>query len=105
MILRKVDDKGYFVEDVLVDIYPTVLEVTQDAEGNEITTEVRDTSYIDTPCTEGLYKPKWTGANWVEGLTKKQLDEIKNQPHTPTDNEKIWDVLTYLLVGDYQPQE
>jgi hypothetical protein len=97
MILRKVDDKGYFVEDVLVDIYPTVLEVTQDDEGNEITTEVRDTSYIDTPCTEGLYKPKWTGSEWVEGLTELEIEDIRNQPHVITESEKIWDVLTYLI--------
>jgi len=97
MILRKVDDKGYFVEDVLVDIYPIVLEVIQDDEGNEITTEVRDTSYIDTPCTEGLYKPKWNGSEWVEGLTELEIEDVRNQPHVITESEKIWDVLSYLV--------
>jgi len=88
MILRKVDDKGYFVEDVLVESHPTIIV-------DEV--EVLDPHYIDTPCEGGFYKPKWNGSEWVEGLTELEIEDIRNQPRVITESEKIWDVLTYLI--------
>ena len=28
----------------------------------------------------GLYKPKWNGTEWVEGLSKEEITLIENQP-------------------------
>ena len=56
--VRLIDDKGLFIEDTFVE------ELT------EFT--------IETPCTEGLYKPKWNGNKWIEGLTQTEIDAIKN---------------------------
>jgi hypothetical protein len=88
MILRKVDDKGYFVEDVLVESRPTIIVDDE---------EVLDPQYIDIPCDGGFYKPKWDGSEWVEGLTDLEIEDIRNQPRVITESEMIWDVLTYLI--------
>ena len=55
---------------------------------------------IETPLTEPLYKPKWTGkvtedeegnqimgeGEWVEGATQEEIDELtKPQPQEPTE--------------------
>lgn len=58
--VRKIDENGYFIEDAFVE------EIT------EFTIEI--------PCPQGLYKPKWNGNEWVEGLTQEEIEAIKNQP-------------------------
>ena len=55
---------------------------------------------IETPLTEPLYKPKWTGkviedeegnqimgeGEWVEGATQEEIDEItRPQPQEPSE--------------------
>ena len=59
---------------------------------------------IETPLTEPLYKPKWTGkviedeegnqimgeGEWVEGATQEEIDELtKPQPYEPTVEERL----------------
>ena len=59
---------------------------------------------IETPLTEPLYKPKWTGkviedeegnqimgeGEWVEGATQEEIDELtKPQPQEPTIEERL----------------
>ena len=59
---------------------------------------------IETPLTEPLFKPKWTGkviedgegnqvmgeGEWVEGATQEEIDELtKTQPHEPTIEERL----------------
>ena len=59
---------------------------------------------IETPLTEPLFKPKWTGkviedeegnqimgeGEWVEGATQEEIDELtKPQPHEPTELEVL----------------
>ena len=87
-LFRKIDEQGYFIEDVLFESHPTIIV-------DEV--EVLDPQYIDVPCYGGFYKPKWNGSEWVEGLTELEIDDIRNQPHVITESEKIWDVLTYLI--------
>lgn len=36
---------------------------------------------------DGLYKPKWNGTKWVEGLSAEELEEIKNRPLEPSERE------------------
>lgn len=61
----KIDtNTGLFLEDLIVpeDYIP---------DGENIVT-------IDPP--QGLYTPKWTGTEWVEGLSDEEINIIKNQP-------------------------
>ncbi len=76
-LYRKIDSNGYFVEDVLLDAFP----VMEDGTPNPY--------YIDKICPEGLYCPRWTGTEWVEGLTQEEIDEILNATPQPTTEERI----------------
>lgn len=62
--VKIIDENGYFIEDAFVE------EIT------EFT--------IETPCLQGLYKPKWNGTNWIEGLTQAEIDNIKSNPSIPS---------------------
>lgn len=35
---------------------------------------------IETPCLGSFSKPKWNGAEWVEGATPEEIALIKNKP-------------------------
>jgi len=69
MRLAKVDEQGLFIEDVIVKEYP-LIEVDGEM--------VKDESYVSAPSQGGLYKPKWTGTEWVEGLTEQEVQTIKD---------------------------
>lgn len=69
MVKRKINENGYFVEDVI--------------------TEDIDNSLIEVPVPEGFYKPKWTGNEWVEGATVEEISAIKNKPQEPSEIEKL----------------
>jgi hypothetical protein len=53
----RIDDQGFYIEPVII-------------EGEE------QTGLISSPIPEGLYKPKWNGKEWVEGLTQEEIDEL-----------------------------
>jgi hypothetical protein len=55
MIKRVIDKQGNFIRD----------DFTFDEE-----TEIG----LDVEVSQGLHLPKWNGKEWVEGLTKKQID-------------------------------
>ncbi|EHI98056.1 hypothetical protein CDLVIII_1357 [Clostridium sp. DL-VIII] len=75
----KIDDNGFFIEDVLL-------------ENKEITPD----DCIEINCPVGFYKPKWDGDKWVEGLTKEELNVIKNKTIQPTQEE----ILRAKLIKD-----
>lgn len=52
---RLIDDTGLFIEDCILDEIPVLEDGTHDP------------YYIDTPCPEGFYHPKWDGTQWIEG--------------------------------------
>lgn len=83
-LFRKIDTlTGNFIEDVLFEIHPFLMEtvlvdvtdeegiITQveeiqpllDAEGNA----QLDPRYVEEGPPQGLYLPRWTGTEWVEG--------------------------------------
>ena len=85
-LFRKIDTTtGNFLEDVLFETHPIVMEtflvdvtdeegiITQveetqpllDAEGNT----QHDPQYVEEAPPQGLYLPRWTGTEWVEGGT------------------------------------
>jgi hypothetical protein len=113
-MLLKIDNDGYFLEDILSDIIPyltkIVIEVITNEDGSiteipheeiimhEIYDEnnqvigsepTLDPHYVSILCPLGFYRPKWNGYNWVEGLTQEEIDAIKNSNTYPTNEEKI----------------
>lgn len=68
----RIDSNGFFLEDVLLD-----------------DEEIIPSNCVEIQCPDGFYKPKWTGSEWIEGLTKEEIDTIKNQPQPKTEEEKL----------------
>lgn len=85
MKLLKIDEQGFFIEDVIVNEIPMI----SDEEGNQIP----DPQYIQTTAQGGFYRPKWDGEKWVEGKTQAEIDEIINTPKEPTKDEIIEQLL------------
>lgn len=92
-LYRKVDDEGYFIEDVFLEEIPylteTVVETVTDDDGitsNVYITKnvlrdvidsnivvgrepVLDHHYIEVPCPEGFILGRWLNDRWIEGGT------------------------------------
>ena len=59
----KINKNGYYIEPVIL----------------------KKDKYIPDDCIEekppnGLYRAKWTGAEWIEDMTEEEIDAIKNRP-------------------------
>ncbi|SHI78657.1 hypothetical protein [Clostridium intestinale] len=61
MLVRKIDKNGFFIVDVIVD----KLERNTD-------------ELILEECPGGFYKPRWNGAEWIEGIIEDEIRDIKN---------------------------
>jgi len=70
MKVLKIDNDGFFIEDVILE------------EGQLIPIDC-----IEMLCPSGFYKPKWNNIEWVEGLTQEEIDIIKNRPIEKTELE------------------
>lgn len=57
MLVRIIDDNGYFLRDDFTE------EITKNT--------------IETPCPQGFHLPKWNGTEWVEGKTASELALIE----------------------------
>ena len=79
-LFRKIDVvTGNFIEDVLFESHPTVL----DAEGNT----VLDAQYVEEAPKQGFYLPRWNGTEWVEG--GEPLPMPDTTPNDPTVDERL----------------
>lgn len=76
-----IDEEGYFLEDV-VDEMENLYETIIDGDGME--QSLLKKGLVDVESPQGLYKPKWTGTEWVEGKPLAEIEAIKNQPVVPT---------------------
>lgn len=76
----KIDNLGFYIEDVFVDELGSL--------GNE---------YIDNYCPDGFYKPKWNGSEWVEGLTEEEI-ALKNTTVLPKTELQILKETVDMLV-------
>lgn len=63
----KIDEEGYYIEPVI--LMPEIVNGDPVYDASEYLIEER--------YTEPLYKPKWTGTEWVEGITQEELDAMK----------------------------
>jgi len=52
---------------------------------------------VTMPPINGLYRAKWTGAEWIEDMTQEEIDELNNQPSLPTQEERI-DMLENMIL-------
>lgn len=89
----KVDENGFYLEPVISDTHPTLKkEVQEQIENDDGSTEIvtryvdildengqpiKDESMIATPCPDGLFKAKWNGSEWVEGLSDEEINNLK----------------------------
>jgi hypothetical protein len=76
----KIDNVGFYIEPVII-------------EGEE------QEGLISFPIPEGLYKPKWNGEEWEEGLTQEEIEELKSTPTHPTSEEKIQQLEAELAIA------
>ncbi len=82
MLLKKLDQSGKWVKDVILEKHPQT-----EVEGKL----VNDPLYRVEPYAGGLYWPKFdfeTGT-WVEALTQEEIDMIVNTPQEPTEFEAL----------------
>lgn len=75
----RIDKCGFYVEDV----------VLQDI-------DLAPYDCVDLHCPDGLYKPKWTGSEWVEGLSKSEIEELKSNPIPKNDIEELKEQVSAL---------
>lgn len=78
----KIDSKGLFIEDVIL----------QDDEETPI-------GCIEILCPEGFYSPKWLKGAWVEGKTQAEIDTIKNTPQPKTQIEVLQKTVDDLILS------
>lgn len=70
-LFRKVDERGLYIEDILSN------------ESEEVT---QDELLIKKPIPEDLqlWQPRWNGVEWVEGMSREQIDTLNNVPQSLT---------------------
>ncbi len=65
-IVVLIDEEGFFIEDI------------------ERKNLKPDSKYVETRCPNSLYRPKWTGTEWIETMTEAEyiatLPEVENEP-------------------------
>ena len=61
----KIDNEGYLIEIIVAEESP---------EG-----------YISLDPINGLYKPKWTGTEWINGITKEEYEAELNNENEPSE--------------------
>ena len=70
-LFRKIDPTtGNFLEDVLFENHPTLVDVELDPQ------------YIEEAPAQGFYCPKWNGTEWVEG--GQAPEPVVPEPQAPT---------------------
>lgn len=70
--VNRIDAAGFILEPLVV---------------NEM--DVLQLDLVSTPVPEGLYKPKWTGAEWIEGATEEYKTSVDNPIREPTELELL----------------
>ena len=90
-LFRKIDPiTGNFIEDVLFESHPTVL----DAEGNT----VLDAQYVEEAPKQGFYLPRWNGTEWVEGGEPLPIpDPIPSEPTVDERLNSLEEIMLFLI--------
>jgi len=88
----EISEKGYLKE----------IHVKEfDAQGN--CTEELAENIVTVAPPQGLYRPIWTGTEWVEGMTKIEIDAKNNVSRTLTEEQQrlldLETAMTQILGG------
>ena len=99
----KIDEEGYYIEPVLLspiitlegtpiyfpeDYIEHVLEEEQPEDLQEFLKDYNLPKHncktpkermIEIPFTDGMYKPRWTGTEWIDEITQEELDEMQRE--------------------------
>lgn len=123
----KIDNQGYYIEPVILqplftgedgneyyfpeDFIEHFVE-SEDGEPVEITEEFIEANrlpelncrtpkkyMIDIPFTDGMYKPRWTGTEWVDEITQEELDERKLQAKMEWEQEMLENPTEQMILG------
>jgi hypothetical protein len=68
----RIDKEGFFIEPVVLgtdDVFPD--------------------DCVETFPTSGMYKQKWDGTTWVEGLSQTEIDAIKSIPQPVSELDQL----------------
>lgn len=44
---------------------------------------------LEVEPSQGLYQPKWSGEEWIEGASQEYIDSLATEPAEPTIEEKV----------------
>lgn len=83
----EVDENGFLKEIYVANV---------DENGNVLDEDKKE--FIDIEMPQGLYKPKWTGTEWVEGATQEEIDELTKPKQTPPTLEERIQALELVLL-------
>ena len=91
MKLIKVDENGYFIEDVIVTEVPQVF----------IEDELIDDIHFIKETPKGFYLPRYNfeTSEWEEGKPQDEIDEILNTPKPKTELELMQEAIDFLIMG------
>lgn len=87
----EIDENGFIFEIYVKDL---------NEEDNHLEELAKNIITIQPP--NGLYRAKWTGTEWVEGMSQDEINILNNQPQLPTAEERLKmaeDTLVFLLIG------
>lgn len=65
-------------------------------------TDETPTNCVEVELQEGLYKPKWNGTEWEEGLKQEEIDAIVNVPVPKSEMEILKEENERLKVSIYE---
>ena len=74
MLYRLIDNDGNFIKDVILQEPPTI-DVETNIDGELTIVKHPHPNYI-VEAPQGLFKPKWDGTAWVEGMTQDGIDTL-----------------------------
>lgn len=84
----KIDSEGHIIEILIKDF---------DEQGNCLEELTEDIITVDPP--QGLYRPKWTGSEWIETMTEAEyIATLPQAESKPTLEEKNRADIDYLSI-------
>ncbi|MBS4200274.1 hypothetical protein KHA93_11595 [Bacillus sp. FJAT-49732] len=69
----KINSEGFYIEPVIID------------EDVEETPE----NCVELAPSDGMYRPKWTGTEWIEDMSQEEIEALKNAPKPLTEVEQL----------------
>lgn len=73
----RIDENGFIKETLVAEF----------DDNDNLVDELEDVVTIQP--IHGLYRPKWTGTEWVAGMSQAEIDALNNQPKPPTIEEQL----------------